>query len=110
MCDEGYDSQFHKKHEYLHPITGKGGYLVGKYYIAAYGTVGGVRINKYGEVMDANLKPIPGLTVLDLMQTQSMVTAITLHCAETPWDLLLTPDVWLVRQSQITLTTTFKSF
>ena len=61
MCDEGYDSQFHKKHEYLHPITGKGGYLVGKYYIAAYGTVGGVRINKYGEVMDANLKPIPGL-------------------------------------------------
>lgn len=61
MCDEGYDAQFHKKHEYLHPITGKGGYLVGKYYIAAYGTVGGVRINKYGEVMDANLKPIPGL-------------------------------------------------
>ena len=61
MCDEGYDAQFHKKHEYLHPITGKGGYLVGKYYIAAYGTVGGVRINKYGEVMDADLKPIPGL-------------------------------------------------
>lgn len=61
MCDEGYDSQFHKKHDFLHPITGKGGYLVGKYYIAAYGTIGGVRINKNCEVMDKDGNIIPGL-------------------------------------------------
>jgi len=61
MCDQGLDDQFHKKQEYLHPITGKGGYLVGKFYVAAYGTVGGVRINKNCEVLDNDLKPIPGL-------------------------------------------------
>ncbi|MCC8017524.1 MAG: FAD-binding protein, partial [Lachnospiraceae bacterium] len=61
MCDMGCDTQFHKQQEYLHPITGKGGYLVGKYYIAAYGTVGGVRVNKYCEVLDAEQNPIPGL-------------------------------------------------
>ena len=61
MCDQGVDTQFYKKHEYLHPITGKGGYLVGKFYIAAYGTIGGVRINKKCEVLDNNLNAIPGL-------------------------------------------------
>lgn len=61
MCESGYDSKFHKKHEFLHEITGKGGYLAGRFYIAAYGTVGGVRVNKYCEVMDADQNPIPGL-------------------------------------------------
>ena len=32
-----------------------------KYYLAAYGTVGGVRINKYCEVLDENQMPIEGL-------------------------------------------------
>ncbi len=61
MCDSGYDSQFNKQRAYLRPITGKGGYLVGKFHIAAYGTIGGVRTNKYGEVLDNNENPIPGL-------------------------------------------------
>lgn len=61
MCDTGVDTQFGKKPAYLHPITGKGKYRVGKFYIAAYGTIGGVRINKYCEVMDQNGEPIPGL-------------------------------------------------
>jgi fumarate reductase flavoprotein subunit len=61
MCDCGVDEQFGKKPAYLHPITGKGKYRVGKFYIAAYGTIGGVRINKRCEVMDANGEPIPGL-------------------------------------------------
>lgn len=61
MCDVNYDSQFNKKAAYLHPITGKGGYLVGKFYIAAYGTIGGVRINKNCEVFDENDNIIPGL-------------------------------------------------
>lgn len=61
MCDCGYDDKFHKDHEYLHPITGKGGYMAAKFYIAAYGTIGGVRINKRCEVLDADQNPIPGL-------------------------------------------------
>lgn len=61
MCRCGVDSKFHKPQKYLHPITGKGKYLVGKYYLGAYGTVGGVRINKYCEVLDKNLMPIEGL-------------------------------------------------
>lgn len=61
MCENGVDTKFHKPQKYLHPITGKGKYLVGKYYLAAYGTVGGVRINKYCEVLDENQMPIEGL-------------------------------------------------
>ncbi len=61
MCATGVDTKFHKDQKYLHPITGKGKYLVGKYYLAAYGTVGGVRINKYCEVLDENHMPIEGL-------------------------------------------------
>ena len=61
MCATGVDTKFHKEQKYLHPITGKGKYLVGKYYLAAYGTVGGVRINKYCEVLDENQLPIEGL-------------------------------------------------
>lgn len=61
MCECGVDSRFHKEQKYLHPITGRGKYLVGKFYLAAYGTVGGVRINKYCEVLDENQLPIEGL-------------------------------------------------
>lgn len=61
MCDENLDTQFHKNPKYLRHITGKGKYRVGKFYIAAYGTIGGVRVNKRCEVMDGNLKAIPGL-------------------------------------------------
>lgn len=61
MCDCGYDSQFNKNPKFLHPITGKGKYRVGKFYVAAYGTIGGVRVNKYCEVMDENDNVIPGL-------------------------------------------------
>ena len=61
MCRCGVDSQFHKEQKYLHPITGKGKYLVGKYYLGAYGTVGGVRVNKYCEVLNKDHLPIEGL-------------------------------------------------
>ena len=60
-CAQGVDEQFHKPQEYLHELTGKGGYIVGKFYLAAYGTIGGVRINKRCEVLDADQNPIPGL-------------------------------------------------
>lgn len=61
FCDTGVDEQFHKSQRYLHSINGKGKYLVGKFYLGAYGTVGGVRVNKYCEVLDNMLKPVPGL-------------------------------------------------
>ncbi|URS74496.1 FAD-binding protein [Clostridium autoethanogenum] len=60
-CETGVDTKFHKKQAYLHPITGKGKYLVGKFYLGAYGTIGGVRINKYCEVLDESFNPIEGL-------------------------------------------------
>lgn len=65
ICESGVDTKFHKPYKYLHPITGKGKYLVGKYYLAAYETVGGVRINKYCEVLNANHMPIEGLYSAD---------------------------------------------
>lgn len=61
ICVQKYDTQFHKPAKYLKKITGEGGYLVGKYYTSAYSTLGGVRINKYGEVLDSNLNPVKGL-------------------------------------------------
>ena len=62
MCDVNLDHQFHKNPTYLRPITGrKGGFIAVRFYIAAYGTIGGVRTNKYGEVLDNNQEPIPGL-------------------------------------------------
>ena len=62
MCDENMDSQFHKNPRYMRPITGrKGGFIAVRFYIAAYGTIGGVRTNKYGEVLDADQNAIPGL-------------------------------------------------
>jgi fumarate reductase flavoprotein subunit len=45
----------------MHPITGKGKYPAARFYVAAYGSIGGVRINKYCEVMDEDQNPIPGL-------------------------------------------------
>ncbi|SHJ73066.1 FAD-dependent oxidoreductase [Parasporobacterium paucivorans] len=61
MCEENLDTKFHKSQEFLHPINGKGKYLVGKFYLGAYGTIGGVKTNKYGEVFGEQDKPIPGL-------------------------------------------------
>ena len=61
MCESGVDTQFHKDQKYLHEITGKGNFVAGKFYLGAYGTIGGVRINKRCEVLDKDQKPIPGL-------------------------------------------------
>lgn len=61
MCNTGVDTRFHKSQKFLHPITGKGKYLVGKFYLAAYGTIGGIRINKHCEVLNKDQKPLPGL-------------------------------------------------
>lgn len=61
FCAQGVDETFFKDEKFLHPITGAGGYLVGKYYVGAYGTMGGVRINAQCQVLDENNQAIPGL-------------------------------------------------
>ena len=42
-------------------LTGEGGYLVGKFYSGAYGTVGGVKIDENCQVLDDEDQAIPGL-------------------------------------------------
>lgn len=42
-------------------MTGEGGYLVGKFYSGAYGTVGGVKIDENCQVLDDGDQVIPGL-------------------------------------------------
>ncbi|MCD5451432.1 FAD-binding protein [Lactobacillus delbrueckii] len=51
-CDHGQDREFFKNPDYLHKLTGEGGYLVGKFYSGAYGTVGGVKIDENCQVLD----------------------------------------------------------
>ena len=60
-CECGVDSEFGKSAPDLKAITGKGKYMALKFQKGAYGTVGGVRINKYCEVLDNDSRPIPGL-------------------------------------------------
>lgn len=60
-CDRGQDTEFFKNPAYLHKLTGEGGYLVGKFYSGAYGTVGGVKIDENCQVLDDEDQAIPGL-------------------------------------------------
>ena len=60
MCDENVDSYFEKEHKYLTPIR-KGPFYALKFYIGAYGTLGGIRINHHLQVLTEEGKVIPGL-------------------------------------------------
>ncbi|MFR0613974.1 FAD-dependent oxidoreductase [Lactobacillus porci] len=60
-CEHGQDTEFFKNPAYLHKLTGEGGYLVGKFYSGAYGTVGGVKIDENCQVLDDEDRAIPGL-------------------------------------------------
>ena len=59
-CKQGIDERFHKKPEYLKPITGPKFYA-GKFIAGAYGTSGGIRTNYKMEVLTENYDVIPGL-------------------------------------------------
>lgn len=90
-CDHGQDREFFKNPDDLHKLTGKGGYLVGKFYSGAYGTVGGVKIDEYCQVLDdEDLKTwlFQASTARDQMLTPSTLTATTLPCQATLWALL----------------------
>ena len=60
LCERGWDELFEKNHEYLQPIS-KPPFYACRYFPAAYGTLGGIRINYKAEVLDADRNPIPGL-------------------------------------------------
>jgi fumarate reductase flavoprotein subunit len=60
FCDGGWDELFEKNHAYLQPLS-KPPFYACRYFPAAYGTLGGIRINYKAEVLDGDWNPIPGL-------------------------------------------------
>ena len=59
MCVSS-DTKFFKRRKFMKPIV-KAPFYAGKFRPGGYGTLGGIRINKYAEVLDENWLPIPGL-------------------------------------------------
>ena len=59
-CVIGKDNLFYKDAKYLRSISTPPFY-VGRFYLGAYGTMGGIRINANTEVLDNNHNIIPGL-------------------------------------------------
>lgn len=60
MCDSNMDTQFGKPQKYLKRI-GKGKLYAARFYVGAYGTLGGLRINEKCQVLNKEQQPIPGL-------------------------------------------------
>ena len=58
-CDT-YDAQFGKRQDYMKPIV-KPPFYACKFFPGAYGTLGGIKVNHYMEVIDPEFDPIPGL-------------------------------------------------
>lgn len=58
-CDE-VDEEFFKDKRYLRPIV-KAPYYCAKFRPGGYGTVGGIRINEFGQVLSKDFEVIPGL-------------------------------------------------
>ncbi len=54
------DEQFHKPAKFMKPII-RGPFYAAKHFPGAYGTLGGIKINHYTEVIDKEFEPIPGL-------------------------------------------------
>lgn len=57
---ETRDEQFGKRADYMKPIV-KAPFYAAKFFPGAYGTLGGIKINHYTEVLDLAFDPIPGL-------------------------------------------------
>ena len=58
-CDT-HDAQFGKRQDYLKPIV-KPPFYAAKFFPGAYGTLGGIKVNHYMEVITPDFEPIPGL-------------------------------------------------
>ena len=59
MC-ESADTQFYKPREYMKPIK-KAPFYAGRFRPGGYGTLGGIKINCDGAVLNKDWEPIPGL-------------------------------------------------
>ncbi|MEE8717238.1 MAG: FAD-dependent oxidoreductase [Coriobacteriales bacterium] len=60
LCAEGTDTDFGKGPSVMHPV-GSGPYYAFELYADAPVTIGGIRIDPAGRVLDGNFDPIPGL-------------------------------------------------
>ena len=59
MCDS-YDEKFYKPRQFMKPIN-KAPFYAAKFYPGGYGTLGGIKINEYAEVLNNDWNKIPGL-------------------------------------------------
>jgi fumarate reductase flavoprotein subunit len=59
MCDS-YDSQFFKPRQFMKPIR-KAPFYAGVFRPSGYGTLGGIKINEDGQVLNDDWKKVPGL-------------------------------------------------
>lgn len=60
LCEEGYDEDLGKPSQYLKKLVGKRYYAL-RLGIVHYSTIGGVRIDENGNVVDEEQRPIQGL-------------------------------------------------
>lgn len=58
-CERNYDSLFNKSRRRLHALK-KPKFYAAKFFISAYGSLGGIKINHKTEVMDDSWQVIPG--------------------------------------------------
>jgi fumarate reductase flavoprotein subunit len=59
-CAHGYDEVFNKNRTYLRPVSSPR-YYAARHLPAAYGSLGGIKINYRAEVLDKQWLPVPGL-------------------------------------------------
>jgi len=59
-CDTGRDNLFYRKPRYMRPVREPKFYAI-KFFISAFGTLGGIKINYKTEVLDTHDMVIPGL-------------------------------------------------
>jgi fumarate reductase flavoprotein subunit len=60
FCDQGYDESFSKEPRYLQALRNPPYYAI-KCHSSFLGTIGGIKINHHMEVLNHQLRPIPGL-------------------------------------------------
>lgn len=59
-CEGGRDTLFNKNYRYMKPLK-KGPYYAARFCVAAYGSLGGIKINHKTEVIRKDFTPIEGL-------------------------------------------------
>jgi fumarate reductase flavoprotein subunit len=60
MCAAGSDTLFYKQREYLRPLS-EPPFYAARFYVSAYGTLGGIAVNYRTEVLNESRAVIPGL-------------------------------------------------